>query len=239
MNGMSTSNEEAFFSAVVQGDRARVEELVERDPSLLRAEDPEGRSGLLLAVYHGQHEVVNLLTGHRPGTDIFEAAASGRVARVRELVREDAARVGGTSSDGFSPLGLAAFFGHPDVVEVLLEAGAEPDVASDNTMRVTPLHSASAHAESVVAHRICEMLLARGGDPNAAQAGGWRPLHQAASHGNLSLVKLLVRHGAAVDPESDDGRTPVNMARETGHDDVVRFLEGIREGRGGEGRAGG
>ncbi|MFP3948572.1 MAG: ankyrin repeat domain-containing protein [Longimicrobiales bacterium] len=222
---MSSSSERAFFSAVIQGDRARVEELVRADPGLLEAHDAEGRSGLLLAVYHGQHEVVNLLTDHRPRTDIFEAAASGRVDRVRDLVQEDASLVRRTSSDGFSPLGLAAFFGHPEVVEVLLEAGAEPDVASENTMRVTPLHSAAAHGESEVAHRICEMLLARGADPNPAQAGGWRPLHQAASHGNLPLVKLLVGHGADVAPRSDDGRTPLSMAREAGNGAVVSFLE--------------
>ncbi|MDX1567048.1 MAG: ankyrin repeat domain-containing protein, partial [Longimicrobiales bacterium] len=160
----------------------------------------------------------------RPTTDIFEAAASGRLDRVRDLVREDASLVGRISSDGFTPLGLAAFFGHPEVAKVLLEAGAEPDTASENTMRVTPLHSAAAHGDSRVAYRICEMLLTRGADPNVAQAGGWRPLHQAASHGNLALVKLLVRHGSEVAVRSDDGRTPLSMAREAGHEDVVRFL---------------
>lgn len=224
---MSRANEAAFFNAVVQGDRARVEELVREDPRLLEAHDAEGRSGLLLAVYHGQHEVVNLLTDRRPGTDIFEAAASGRLGRVRNLLREDPTLVGEVSADGFTPLGLAAFFGHPQVAEALLEAGAEPDVSSDNTMRVTPLHSAAAQGDSKVALRICRMLLARGADPNLAQAGGWRPVHQAAAHGNLALVELLVRHGADVEPRSEDGRTPLSMAREAGHDEVVRFLEGF------------
>lgn len=231
---MSRSREEAFFSAIIQGDRSRVEELVSGDPDLLEAHDAEGRSGLLLAVYHGHHEVVNLLTNQRPATDIFEAAASGRVDRVRDLVRDDPSRVRGVSSDGFSPLGLAAFFGHPEVAGTLLEAGAEPDVASVNTMRVSPLHSAAAHGDPDVAYRICEMLLTRGADPDPTQAGGWRPLHQAASHGNLPLVKLLVRHGADVDPKSEDGRTPSSMAREAGYEAVARFLEAAGEEWGGE-----
>lgn len=227
---MSRATERAFFQAVTAGDRDRVAVMVEREPSLLEARDPQGRTGLLVAVYHGHHEVVNLLTDRRPGTDVFESAASGRVGRVRDLIRDDPARLKAVSSDGFSPLGLAAFFGHPEVVALLLEAGADPDVASRNTMRVTPLHSAAAHGVADVALHICRLLLDRGADPDAAQAGGWRPLHHAAAHGNLELVRLLLGHGAERAPESDDGRTPLSMAREGGHEAVVRFLEGEAEG---------
>lgn len=222
---MSTSRKEAFFASVSAGDRDRVAELVDEDPNLLETRDAEGRTGLLLAVYHGQHEVVNLLTDRRPGTDVFEAAASGQAGRIRDLLRGDPDRLRAVSSDGFSPLGLAAFFGNPEVVEILLASGADPNQASRNTMRVTPLHSGAAHGDPDVALRVCRLLLEAGADPDAPQAGGWRPLHQAASHGNLPLVQLLIRHGAGLAPMSDDDRTPLAMAREGGHDSVVRFLE--------------
>lgn len=224
---MSSLDVEDFFSAVAEGDRARVEEMVSRDPALLEALDPQGRSGLLVAVYHGHHDLVNLLTERRPATDICEAAASGRVGRVRDLLRDDPGQSGFHSSDGFSPLGLAAFFGHAEVVEVLLEFGADPAERSRNAMNVTPLHSAAAHGDPTVALRLCELLLEREADPALAQTGGWRPLHQAASHGNLPLVELLVRYGADPSAESDDGRTPVDMAREGGHDEVASFLEAL------------
>lgn len=224
---MMSSREEAFFLAVSAGDRARVTELVDENPALLEARDSEGRTGLLLAVYHGHHEVVNLLTDRRPGTDVFEAAAAGQAGRVGELIREDPSRMDSVSSDGFSPLGLAAFFGHPDLVELLLASGADPNVASRNAMRVTPLHSGAAHEDPDVALRVCTLLLDGGADPDAVQAGGWRPLHQAASHGNLPLVRLLTQHGARVAPMSDDDRTPLAMARDGGHAAVARFLEDV------------
>lgn len=216
---------EDFFQAVTDGDRHRVARMLERAPSLSHATDPEGRTGLLLAVYHGHHELVNLLTRHRPSVDVFEAAASGDAARVLELVREEPARAGYTSQDGFSPLGLGAFFGHPEVVAVLLDAGADPNVPSRNAMKVTPLHSGAACSDPSKALAICRALLGAGADPNVRQAGGWTPLHQAASHGNGRLASLLLDRGADAAAASEDGRTPVEMARSQGHDEVVERLE--------------
>ena len=213
-----------FFRAVEEGDRDRVAGLLGDEPALASARDEEGRTGLLLAIYHGHHEVVNLLSGHRPGTDIFEAAASGDASRIVELLREEPHRVQHTSTDGFSPLGLAAFFGHPEVVEVLLEGGADPNRTSRNAMKVTPLHSGAAHRDPAVALEICRRLLLAGADPNRPQTGGWRPLHRAAAHGHEGLVRLLLREGADPSVESDDGRTPLDMAREQGADGVVALL---------------
>ncbi len=218
-------SKEAFFAAVADGDLAATRELLERAPDLADVTDEEGRTGLLVAIYHGHHHLVNLLSERRTTVDVFEAAARGDVARVLELLREEPARAHQTSPDGFRPLGLAAFFGHPEVVEVLLEAGADPDVSSRNAMRVTPLHSGAACRDPEAALDICRALLRRGADPDATQAGGWTPLHQAAQHGNERLVDLLLEHGAASTPLSDDGRSPVEMARQRGHDRIVERLE--------------
>lgn len=216
----------SFFQAVTEGDRDRVAALLDADPELIEARDEEGRTGLLLAIYHGHHELVNLLSARRSEVDIFEASASGDAPRILELLRDEPRRVGYTSTDGFSPLGLASFFGHPDIVDLLVQCGADPNCPSQNAMKVTPLHSAAAHRDGTTALEICRRLLLAGADPNSGQAGGWKPLHQAAAQGNAPLVRLLLREGADPARTSDDGRTPLDMGREKGAAEVVALLEG-------------
>jgi len=215
---------QAFFDAIEREDLDEVRALLERKPELSRAQDEEGRTGLLLAIYHGHHELVNFLSERRPEVDIFEAAAGGNAARVQELVREEPRRVEFSSPDGFSPLGLAALFGWPEVVSILLREGADPDVASKSAMRVTPLHSAAGYRDGAASEKICRELLTHGADPDARQAGGWTPLHQAAGQGNVRVVRLLLRYGADPQAAGDDGRTPEEMARENEHEEVVRVL---------------
>ena len=61
--------------------------------------------------------------------NIFEAAATGQTARVRELIAANPALLNAYAPDGFHPLGLAAFFGNKATVEVLLQAGARRESA--------------------------------------------------------------------------------------------------------------
>ena len=69
------------------------------------------------------------------------AALAGRADAVRYLLQQGA-RVNDTDEDGDTALHKAAFFGHLEVVEVLLEAGASPNVK--NQAGVTPWMAAKA-----------------------------------------------------------------------------------------------
>jgi hypothetical protein len=104
-----------FFTAVKQGDRAKVEQMVEADRSLLVAKDENGVSGILIAHYYGQDEVAKALIARKTALDVFEAATAGNAERVRALVTKDRALANAWSPDGFFPLGLAAFFKRPAV----------------------------------------------------------------------------------------------------------------------------
>jgi hypothetical protein len=56
--------------------------------------------------------------GARP--DAFDAAALGDIDGLRELLDADPSRTARWSGDGFTPLHLAAWFGHPRAAELLL-----------------------------------------------------------------------------------------------------------------------
>lgn len=214
----------ALLEAVRRGDLPRVQELVAEDAELVNAGDGRGPSAVLIAVYHGHRDVADWLVKQGAELSLNDAAAVGRLSRVAALLDDspDLARV--HAADGFSALGIAAFFGHPEVVDLLLSSGADPNAASRNAMQVTPLHSAVACRDDRAAARMTEALLAAGAEVNVAQQGGWTPLHQAAAHGRMEIVEMLLERGADPAARSDDGRTPADMAAEKGFDALAEML---------------
>ncbi len=123
--GEDMSTEQEFLKAVTEGDAGKVRELLKKNPSLAKAKGQDGVSALLQAVYRGRGPVISLLLASGIELDIFEAAATGRAERVRALLKLKPDLANAFAPDGFTPLGLAAFFGHEEAVKVLLDGGAE------------------------------------------------------------------------------------------------------------------
>lgn len=208
-----------LFSAIRGGDLSQVATLLDANPALLSTRDDKGVSPILTAAYHGKPDIARLFVDRGARLDIFEAAALGDLARVRELA-EDA---NATSPDGFQPLGLACFFGQDAVAEFLIvEAGADVHVASKNQMRVQPLHAAAARRSA----RLVGLLLGKGADPNARQHLGYTALHAAAQHGDEATAELLLKAGADPALASDDGKTPADYAETAGHSALAARLRG-------------
>jgi len=219
---MKTTTE--FFDAVRSGDMAAVDEHLRGDSTLASARNEGGVSALLWAYYSGQHGVAERLLASGVELNIFEAAAAGDLARTRALLARDPGLVDACTADGFSALGLAAFFGRPEVLKLLLNEGADPNSPSRNAMRVTPLHSAAANREPELSLRMVETLLRSGADPNVRQHGGWTPLQQAAAHGRSQMVDVLLSHGADPAARSDDGQTAADKAAEGGYGEIAELL---------------
>ena len=213
-----------FLRALLEDKREEVAKMIVQDDRLVRSRDPSGATAVQLAVYHGLDEMLGILLRSEVPLDAFEAAAVGDEPRVRELLDDDPELLGSFSEDGFSLLGLAAFFGRVEVLNLLLERGADPNLAARNPSRVQPLHSATAHRDAAASLGMAEKLLAAGAELEAEQAGGFRPLHQAAAAGNLELLELYLAAGADPEAESDMGQTALDLARERGHDSVIARL---------------
>jgi ankyrin repeat protein len=210
-----------FLSVVTQGDVLQVKEMLSKVPSLAQARDDRGVSAILKATYYGRKEVLAVLLASGPELNVFEAAATGQTDRIRLLISANAGLVNTFSADGFTPLGLAVFFGHRDATEVLLSAGAEVNLASRESMKVTPLQSAAAGRRPEIAR----ILIAHGANVNASQPDmGFTALHEAASNGDIEFAKLLLDHGANINAKTSDGKTPLAFALERKQAEMAAFL---------------
>src|SRR5689334_12161671 len=112
--------------------------------------------------------------------EILDAATSGDAVRTRELIQLCSDIVHLYGDQGWTPLHVAAFFGHKQVAEILLASGADLHARSRNFLDNMPLHTAVPGRR----RELVEMLLAMGADVNARQDGGWTPLHEAAMAGD-------------------------------------------------------
>jgi ankyrin repeat protein len=119
-----------------------------------------------------------------------------------------------------TPLIYAAWYGHVELVRVLLEGGANVDRADVD--QNTALHVAAQYGHLDV----CRLLLDWGAKVDRLDTWQQTPLHYAAEGGHLSVVKLLVERGADVSVKDGDGR----KASDLGKKDVADWLDSVRRG---------
>ncbi len=212
--------QQQFFSAIKADDKTTVTTLLAADPTLVTAKMGIGLSAILFAVYYGKSDIVQLLLAHNPQLDIFEATAVGKLDQVEVLLNTQPELVNASASDGFTPLGLASFFGYLEIVTLLLTKGAKVNVASRNDQHVMPLHSSVASRNIPIS----KVLLEHGADVNAKQQEDFTPLLEAAHNGQLEMVELLLSYGADIHAKTADGHNAIDMARTSGHESVVTRL---------------
>lgn len=176
---------------------------------------------LFEAIRAGDLSRADALVEADPTLAIFAASILGDTARIEGLLAANRSLVGALSSDGWTPLHLAAFFGKEDAARLLLNKGAPVAARSTNEMANTPLHAAAAgkHASLV------KLLLDHGAKPNAQQHGGWAPLHAAAQSGDLNSAHALIAAGADVNLRADNQQRPLDLAVLKAQQGMVSFLE--------------
>lgn len=214
-------NSQRCFELLEAGDVEGLRSLLADDPGAAETRDASGVSLVMHALYRGRRDIADILAGKKKELDVFEATSLGRLERLSECLK-DASAVHAYSSDGFTALHFACYFGQPESARLLLEKGAAVDAVASNAMRVMPLHSA-ASARNVTAARL---LLEHGAPANARQHGGWAAIHAAAQNGDRAMVELLLKQGADPHASNDDGKTAVSIAREKGHTDILALVEG-------------
>jgi ankyrin repeat protein len=194
--------------------------LLTQKPGLATQKTSHHISPVMLACYYKKPDVAQIIVEFVPELDIYDACAVGKFDDVTLLIFKDPQLINTFSADGFTPLGLACYFGHEEIARFLVLKGAEVNVPSNNGFNVFPIHSAIAANN----FNITKMLLDAGAYPNVCQRSGVAPLHTAAQLGNIELIILLLEHGAEVTLRMEGGKLPADLAAEKGFHEIAAIL---------------
>lgn len=259
----------ALVGAAASGELDQVKRLIESEPapSLL-----ELAVAYQVARQEGRMDVIGYLRplAEKRATVAYEtyqrierfhkAASEGSYREVAAMLHRgidpNSRPVPGISYNlGQTALHKAAAANRVEVVELLLEHGADPDATDYHGRR--PIGSAIANDGFDAAALLLERqktvapqflgpslvmlagegrtdqvrrVLEKGADVNARMFG-WSALTEAARHGYLEVVELLIEHGAQVNDAADSGSAALAWARNQRHDRIASLLvkAGARE----------
>lgn len=226
------SNRSALMLAADLEHFGIVTSLLDHPRINVNQEDSFGRTALFYATVKGSYITVKQLLQH-PGID---------VDRVDNLA-------------GRSPLIIAAARNYCEIVELLLDRGANPmlrDRQSGGTAMYRAIDNGCIsvirtmlrydnvnlrcldddgrsllHAASASGQiEIVRLLKEKNLDPNALDKQGQTTLHGASRHGKFEAVKVLLELGANPAIKDNFGRTPSMVAWQYGHTQIMDILEG-------------
>lgn len=120
--------------------------------------------------------------------------------------------------EGCVVLHYAAFMGYREVVEWLLNEGAQLEATDKEGY--TALYFAAQEGRD----KVVQFLLSKGANVKAAQINGSTSLHIAADRGHTEVVKILLSEGADTEVINEDGHNPLHLAADRGHVEVVEWL---------------
>lgn len=219
----------ALENAALRGD-------VEMLHALLSAgiKNPEAKTDALKrAALGGKSDAVSLLihSGANPiAPDVLVGAGGSGVPAVVQEILKYKPDVNGRNQDGTTALlaSLQAYHYNRDakdvnlkeVVRILLDAGADPNIADNEGM--VPLIVNARDAE------IAQMLIVHGANVNARAKDSFTPLLNSST---TELTRLLLEHGADPFAKTRDGETALDFARQHNNKGQAALLEAAMAGR--------
>jgi ankyrin repeat protein/L-ascorbate metabolism protein UlaG (beta-lactamase superfamily) len=183
--------------------------------------------------------------------DIFTAVDEGNLEAVKKLLDKDPELLSQRNADLLTPLNLAAGNGQVEMVDFLLQKGADPSIGDRENSQPIHLAALNGHipvVDILLAKKVdidskddnlmtpllfaasrgqvdmTRHLVALGADVKAKNINGFGGLLMAAISGNTELVRLFVEKGAKVSEKSSTGFTALHSAASYGRTEIVKYL---------------
>ena len=187
--------------AAQRGDLEAVGLLLNAPNINVNARKSNGATALFHAAQENHADIVDLLLKH--GADVSLtlvwgdtsplgiASKYGHIEVIKHLLKASGAQVNQTTGEGATALGIAAKNGQDDIVRLLLENGADPNIKSRTG--ITPLYAACLYGHT----EIVRMLLDSGADMDAEMTSGeatYTPYRVAELVGHREVMSLLTAH---------------------------------------------
>jgi ankyrin repeat protein len=156
---------------------------------------------------------------------LHDAARDGDIDAVTDLLKAGADPNALDEPNRSPPLCFAMMNDHVEVMKVLLENGADPNVLVHGCsvlVYVSGVIGELCWARDV--SKVVELLLEHKADPNLPDDDGTTPLHEAARRGDTETAIRLLEFGAKIDAQDKNGRTPLHKAAVNSHGDTVDLL---------------
>lgn len=195
--------------------------------------DGSGQTALHIAAAAGLDSIIELLLENGAHIDVIDAAGdtplhlaakNGKLDAVKSLLSrpQGVSIINATNNENLTPLVQAVFESlDVEVVQELLQCGADPNVSILDDGTVLHLMTATPGFENIVR----EVTMRYGGDLEARDQSGNTPLHVAAREGKTSLLEFfLYQKPALASATNIRGQTPQQVAVENNHPETAAFL---------------
>lgn len=215
-----------LIEAVTAGNLLIVEKLLNADKELLYARTGNDISMYSLAFFNRHEAVAKFFTDSGYIPDLFDHAAAGKPDKIREAFKERPELAFITNRFGYSLLHYAALAGQTVSVDSLIGGpSVSPDAVAKDEGQTPAMLFMLQWPDAAAAYQMMFSCLSNGANPNLADKNKYTLLHKAAETGNLKVVELLLRKGAAINITDINGNTPLSIAKTKSNNNIIKALE--------------
>ncbi|MGV3613538.1 MAG: ankyrin repeat domain-containing protein [Fluviicola sp.] len=150
--------------------------------------------------------------------DVFEAARTGNVQRLKELMVLKKDTISALDNRGFDPLMIACYRGQTKCAKFLVQNGADVNRASAEGSAL----QAACYQNNT---ELATVLVKKGAELNAQGPDGNTALMYAVLNQNEKLVKILVKAGSDLSKKNADNQTAYSLAMTQANTEIQKWVK--------------